>query len=301
LLIPPFLATQAIFCSGPVVRNDRLARDTYRLRIEAPEIGARILPGQFVMLRLAQCDDPLIGRPLALFDTYLGVDGTVLGLDLVYLVAGKLTTRLQELTCGAQVELWGPLGNGFLPQTCRRMILVAGGIGQTPFLAVAQSALGVKQYGPKAVPAWASEVLMCYGVRTADYFAALDDFHNIGVEMRLATEDGSRGHHGLVTDLLTTELRALDARVLCCGPDRMMAAVAEICRAGNVECHVSLETPMACGFGACFTCVAPMREDPASPEWDYRRTCVEGPVVDARRVVWQEMDHATAHSRVLGD
>ena len=132
---------------------------------------------------------------------------------------------------------------------------------------------------------------LCYGARRADYLAGVADFEQLGIDVRLSTDDGSAGHHGFVTDLLRHVLDPAEQpsppgsrRIVCCGPWQMMAAVAEIAREANVPCWASLETPMACGVGICFSCVARIRD--ASGNWDYRRTCVEGPVFDAESVVW---------------
>ena len=129
------------------------------------------------------------------------------------------------------------------------------------------------------------KVTCCYGVRSADYLAGLDDFSLPGLEMRLATDDGTRGHHGFVTDLLAESLAGSDRPdcVYCCGPEPMMHAAARLCSAAGVPCWLSLESPMACGFGACFSCVTAVRMD--NGDWDYRRTCVEGPVFPAERLV----------------
>src|ERR1043166_6677865 len=133
--------------TAPVIANQRLARDTYLLRLLTPEIAEAISPGQFVMLRLAAGTDPLLGRPLALYDTVLE-NGQPVGIDIVYLVVGKLTRRLTGLRIGDPVEVWGPLGNGFPePQTENHVGLVAGGIGQTPFLAHIRELLGERGYG----------------------------------------------------------------------------------------------------------------------------------------------------------
>jgi dihydroorotate dehydrogenase electron transfer subunit len=164
--------------------------------------------------------------------------------------------------------------------------MVAGGIGQTPFLALAQEALGLKEYGyPPRKIAQPSRVTFCYGARTADYIA-VSDFEPYCTEIRLATDDGSRGYHGLVTDLLKQILaeRSANVRIVTCGPEPMMASVARIAQEANVPCEVSLETPMACGIGICFTCVAKIRQEGGA--WDYKRTCVEGPVFDATLVEW---------------
>jgi dihydroorotate dehydrogenase electron transfer subunit len=288
----PFYADSARQESVEILENVRLARETFRVRFRSPEIARRILPGQFLMLRLADLNDPLIGRPLAMYDVVPSAAGQPECIDVVYLVKGKLTSRLQEFRPGQKMDVWGPLGNGFLPQPTGHLVMVAGGIGQTPFLALAKEYLGRQQFGipPRAVSA-AQRVTFCYGARTAGYLAGIEDFERLGVEVLVATDDGSRGRHGLVTDLLRDTLQPpapspqpAPLRIVCCGPEPMMEAVAKIAAAKHVPCEVSLETPMACGIGICFTCVAKIRL--ADGEWDYKRTCVEGPVFDAAKIEW---------------
>ena len=305
-----YYADRAVQQTVEIVENVRLAKDTYRVRFHAPDLARRITPGQFVMLRLAGVNDPLIGRPLALYDTIPGPTGEPEAVDVVYLVKGKLTSRLWQMLPGQQLDVWGPLGNGFshdvgisdasqkrsgtndasqkrpvLPT--EHLIMVAGGIGYTPFLALAQEALGRKRYGdpPREVP-HALHVTFCYGARSADYFAGLDEFERLGLDLRLATDDGSRGHHGFVTELLTQVLSEHHGRprIVCCGPEPMMEAVAQIAQQAGVPCQVSLETPMACGIGICFTCVAKVHQPDGS--WDYKRTCVDGPVFEAAEIAW---------------
>ncbi len=282
-------ADGAAFVAAPIVENERLARDTYRLRFEAPAIAQRITPGQFVMVRLAGIDDPLLGRAFAVYD--LLADRTAV--DVVYLVHGKLTSALATRQAGDTVEVWGPLGNGFTGeqdgQPLDRLILVAGGIGQTPFLACGKEALGSESYGEAGnrQPLRAEQVTFCYGVRSADLLAGEEDFRSAGIDLRVASDDGSVGHHGLVTDLLKQALEETDGqrrRVACCGPEPMMEAVAGIAEAAGVRCDVSLETPMACGLGICFSCVAKVKQPDG--EWDYKRTCVEGPVFDSTKIEW---------------
>ncbi|MBI1900924.1 MAG: dihydroorotate dehydrogenase electron transfer subunit [Planctomycetia bacterium] len=274
---------------GPVrvAEHVRLARDTYRLRVECPVVAQRIVPGQFVMVRLAGCNDPLLGRPLALYETYDGGDARPAGIDIVYVAMGKFTRRVVVAArLGDALELWGPLGNGFAPRTAKHLVMVAGGIGQTPFLALAREALGQRRYGdpPRSAPR-AQRVTLCYGTRTSDLLAGVDDFRRLGVEVQLSTDDGSAGHHGLVVDLLRQILTGDrdGLRVVCCGPEKMMAATAKMCRESGVRCDVSLESPMACGVGICFSCVTKVRDGGG---WDYRRTCVEGPVFDAEQVMF---------------
>ena len=287
-LAAPYYADAAVHCRTTVVENVPLAQDTWRVRLACPEIARAIVPGQFLMLRLAAGDDPLLGRPLALFDTWVDATGEVLGLDVAYLVVGRMTRRLAMTRAGDQIEGWGPLGNGFAPTPTEHLVMVAGGIGQTPFLAAGREALGGRQYGVTSrCDAYAKRVTLCYGVRTADLAAGVDDFRQAGVDVRLASNDGSLGRRGLVTELLA-ELLDQDTpsrcRIVCCGPEPMMEAVAKLAAQRGVACEVSLETPMACGIGICFSCVVKVRG--ADGGWDYKRTCVEGPVFDAETIEW---------------
>jgi dihydroorotate dehydrogenase electron transfer subunit len=305
-------ADHAAQVEATIAENVQLARDTFRVRFDCPTIAKRITPGQFIMLRLADCDDPLLARPLALYDTVMSSSGEPIGLDIVYLVAGKFTRRLATCPVGQQITLWGPLGNGFPPQTAAHLIMVAGGIGQTPFMALAAEHRGLKQYGdPRRTAPRPKQITFCYGARSADYLAGVDDFRNLGIDVHISTDDGTAGKHGFVTELFC---KALDGsislgektphpgpfdqtqgrplpegegeqrQIVCCGPERMMEAVAKIAQERNVPCQLSLETPMACGIGICFTCVAKIRQSDGG--WDYKRTCVEGPIFNSADLVW---------------
>lgn len=248
-------ADQATQHRVPVVFNEPIADATFRLRFACPEIAKHVTPGQFLMLRLANWDDPLIGRPLAMYETAPDADGVPTYVDVVYVVAGKLTSRLQRFGDGQEIDVWGPLGNGFPAQDADHLIMVAGGIGQTPFLALAKEHAGRQSYGvgSRNVPT-VPRISLCYGARNAGLLAGVEDFRHAGVEVHVSTDDGSAGHHGLVTDLL---IRLLDektprVRIVCCGPEKMMEAAARIAIERGVPAQVSLETPMACGIGICF-------------------------------------------------
>ena len=271
-----------------VAENERLAQDTYRIRFACPELARQIVPGQFLMLRIAGCDDPLLGRPFALYDTVIDASGEPTGVDVVYLVVGKMTGRLAQAKPGDEIEVWGPLGNGFSADPAEHLIMVAGGIGQTPFLALGRQFLGGRQYGDPARPVEpAQRVTLCYGVRSKALLAGADDFRQCGIDLRISSDDGSVGHHGLVTDLLLQTLEGqsqANCRIACCGPEPMLKAVAQIAHQHSVPCEVSLETPMACGIGICFSCVVKVVQPDG--DWDYKRTCVEGPVFDARKIIW---------------
>ena len=211
-----------------------MARDTWALRIHAPELAASITPGQFFMIRPATGSDPLLGRPFALFDIYCDADGKPAGVEFGFVKVGKLTSLMSQWTTGDEISIWGPLGNGFPIPVCRHLICVAGGIGQTPFLGVAREALGLTTYGSPArqIVRRPESVSLCYGVRSKKYLAGVDEFTIDGLDLEIATDDGSFGHHGVVTDLLKRRLASNrdGVHVYCCGPEPMMTAVAEICR-----------------------------------------------------------------------
>jgi dihydroorotate dehydrogenase electron transfer subunit len=125
-----------------------------------------------------------------------------------------------------------------------------------------------------------------YGARSVDLLAGIDDFTSAGIDLQIATDDGTSGHHGFVTDLLKTRFANNDrpALVIACGPAPMLAAVTRIAEQEHVDCLLSLENHMACGFGVCFSCVAPIKQ--ADGSIDLRRVCVEGPIFPANTVVF---------------
>ena len=261
-----------------VTNHEPMADRTYRIRLDCPEIAAAIRPGQFVMLRLPHTTDPLLGRPFALYDTVLGPTGEAVGIEVVYLVVGKMTGQLAGVNAGESLEVWGPLGKPFLDVgTPAHVCLVAGGIGQTPFLAYARELLGDRGFGGDPPRQRAGKVSLCYGVRTAALAAGVDDFRRVGVEVHLASDDGTIGTRGYVTDLLAAN--GPTGPLVGCGPEPMLRALMKFAATWGVSCQVSLETPMACGIGICFSCVTRVKTPDGG--WDYRRVCVDGPAFDA--------------------
>jgi dihydroorotate dehydrogenase electron transfer subunit len=276
--------TPLVHAAFTVRENVRLARQTYRLRLDCPPLARAIRPGQFLMLRLPGRGDPLLGRPFALYDTVLDDAGEPFAVDVVYLVVGKLTGLLAQIQPGEPVEVWGPLGNGFPDfDALEHIALVAGGIGQTPFLAHVRDLLGTRGYGGRLPRPVAQRVSLYYGVRTADLAAGVEDFREAGATVQLASDDGTLGFRGFVTQLL--QQHSPPQHLVGCGPEPMLHALAKLAAHWQVPCHLSLETPMACGVGICFSCVTRVR---TADGWDYRRVCVEGPIFDASCLVWNE-------------
>ena len=261
---------------GIVERNDRLTDQTWRLAVRSAEVLPTVQAGQFVMLRLPNRTDPLLGRPLALYRTETH------RIEVVYLTVGKMTHRLAEVKPDEPLELWMPLGNGFPNNKVQHTIIVAGGIGQTPFLMYGQNRR--------------ERISLLYGARTASRIACMDDFRQIGIEPNIATDDGSEGYHGLVTDLIEKVYETGEStQLLCCGPLPMLRSAFLIAQKLGLPCLVSLETPMSCGLGICFGCVVPYRNDKNS-DWDYRRTCIDGPVFDAYKLRWDDEEERKSAS-----
>lgn len=231
----------------------------YRV-LRVAEDGPRAAPGQFAMLAAAEGwgggaeQRPFLPRAFSIARHREG--------ESHYLLedVGPGTRRLCELQAGDGLWVTGPLGRGFdAPSEGRRAILVGGGVGIAP-LAILQDSLGTEN----------TTVLL--GFRDAPRTAGAALLEGA----RLASDDGSAGYHGLVTDLLIEELESdAHAVVYACGPAGMLEGVRAICAARGVPAQLALEAGMACGFGACFGCVVPRRGG------GYLRVCVDGPVIDA--------------------
>jgi dihydroorotate dehydrogenase electron transfer subunit len=241
----------------------------YRVLRVADPHGAAPQPGQFAMLAAVEewgggeQERPYLPRAFSLARWR---DGEA---DYLLEDVGPGTRRLCALQAGDEVWALGPLGRGFhLPQDARRAILVGGGVGIAP-LAILQD----------SHPHGCTVLLGFRDAPRAEGAALLRD-------ARVATDDGSVGHHCLVTDLLAEELdRDASAVVYACGPAPMLEAVRAMCAAREVPAQLALESGMACGFGACFGCVVPVRSG------GYKRVCVDGPVFDAA-----ELEHVDAHA-----
>ncbi len=298
----PCYADAASYSPARIVAHTKIADNTWRLRLDCPAIASTAIPGQFAMVRIPHRSDPLLARPLAVYDTFADASGEAgeaplrRYADFIYAVHGRFTTALREVPVGHELIAWGPLGNGFQIPAVEHLVLVAGGIGQTALLGLGRERLGQAAYGPasRLQPPRSGRVTCCWGARHAGLFGGIEDYRSAGIDVHQATLDGSAGLRGTVVDLLDSLFDQPGAvppaahtrrlHIACCGPDPMMAAVARWAAARQISCDVSLEAPMACGIGICFTCVARVRDDSGS--WDYRRTCIEGPVFDATRIEW---------------
>jgi dihydroorotate dehydrogenase electron transfer subunit len=238
----------------------------HRLRLRVPGWPGS-LPGQFVMLSpgaigAAPRSDPLLPRPMAV---YRGLGD---GVEVLYKRAGRGTALLAEARPGERVRLVGPLGRSFPPPLpAERALLVGGGTGIASLYELAGQIGG-------------ATILL--GARREIDLMGRGDFEALGVPLRIATEDGSAGERGLVTELLEAELASgVATRVYACGPTPMMRRCAELAEAWGAAAVVSLENHMACGFGVCLGCAVPVRSG------GFALVCREGPVFAAGDVAWE--------------
>lgn len=242
--------------------------DVCSIQLRSPEVSRYAQAGQFVMVRVndEHTSDPLLRRP---FSIHRVESETIF---VLFKVVGRGTEMLAATEVGDTVNVVGPLGNGFTVKKNTVHYLVGGGMGIAPLLFLAEQIKGDDD---------TAQVVALIGSRNKQELIAVDDLQAVtgGVEVRIATDDGSCGHHGLVTDLLAT---VVDGTVYCCGPWPMMRAVAEICHKKNIECQVSLETMMGCGVGACLGCAVEGVDHLAGE--NYLHVCKNGPVYEAKKV-----------------
>jgi dihydroorotate dehydrogenase electron transfer subunit len=233
-------------------------------------------PGQFVMLSpgplaAAPRSDPLLPRPMAVYRAR-AADGAA-EVEILYQRTGRGTALLAEALPGQSVGVVGPLGRGFgAPGPGERALLVAGGTGIASVHELAARLSGTH------------DVVVLLGARTSAELMGVEDFEALGVDLRLATEDGSRGMRALVTELLEAALDETGpACIYACGPTPMMRRCAEIAAARGRPCVASLENQMACGFGVCLGCAVPLTAG------GFALLCRDGPMLDSDAIDWEAL------------
>jgi len=269
---------------APLLRQEVLP-GAYRLltfRHDAVSRSAR--PGQFVMIKAGRSAAPPLRRPFSILTT----DPEERSFTLFVKLVGAGTRALAALQPGETARCLGPLGRPFpAPEAGRETLLVAGGYGIAPFLLLASSG------APR------ENLRVFYGGRSAEDLQLRERFEALGVPLVPATDDGSLGHHGRVTEAVEAHLDTAggDAMLYACGPDPMLHAVARLAERRRLPARVSLDPWMGCGFGTCLACVVDV-QGPDEPAPRRRCACTEGPVFDAASVVWPgEKVSAAARAR----
>ena len=253
-----------------VLDNSEISPQLYMMLLEAPELAAIAQPGQFVHVRVADTSDPLLRRPISLH----GIDKQNGTITLLYQVVGRGTQLLAQWEKGREIDVMGPLGKGFiLPEEVENITVVGGGIGAAPLFPLLSL---LKQSGKK--------IKVIFGARNKEALIGLDKIREMGLDTYIATDDGSAGHKGFVTDILIQENKHLKPDyIYACGPEPMLAKVVEIALAAGIPGQVSLEERMGCGVGACLACVCKIK---VGDGFNYSKVCNEGPVYDLREVLF---------------
>ena len=266
-----------------VIENRRLSEHYSVLVLDAPAIAAAARPGQFVMLKPTHSTDPLLRRPFSVFEVIRDDEQTPVAISVLNKRTGVGTSLLYEAEPGATIGCLGPLGRPFEPVAPpAEAWMVAGGVGLAPFVTLATR---LQELG--------TPTTLFYGARTAGELYYVDLFDRLGVHTVLSTEDGTQGTPGRVTAPLADALSALGddstIKLYVCGPTPMMRAVAGLAADHRRACDVSLEQVMGCGMGGCYSCVVPARDASGAPH--HTRSCIDGPVFDATRIVWEALAH----------
>lgn len=258
-----------------VLEQQVLGGDYRVLKFASGKIAAKVKPGQFIHLRVTERNNIVLRRPFSVFKA------DKQSLTVLFKIIGKGTKILAKMRPGDKASIIGPLGNGFpIPVGKAFPVFVAGGYGSAALYLLAERA---KKRG-----------IIFIGGKTDEDILCVADFKRLGWAVTIATEDGSAGQKGLVTDILTGYLSEKSKRrrlaLYACGPMGMLEAVAGIAMAGDWKAWLSLDRHMGCGVGACLACVQKIRvagkHGPAD-SWKWARICTEGPVFECREIVWE--------------
>jgi dihydroorotate dehydrogenase electron transfer subunit len=298
-----------------VLSNQQIRRCYYRLNLQFDAQGSRLFehvrPGQFLELDLSRLGLPenedipdhlkqisgkniLLRRPFSFSDVVVSPEktGRYVKVEILYCVLGPATVRMTRLKSKDRLNVLGPLGNGFtVPEGLSNAILIAGGMGSPPLLHLAGY---LRRHNPNA------QIVSFVGARTCEDLPftvrignlkglALEEFELIRVPSQIATDDGSAGFHGFVTDCARRWMQKnspdpASTIVYACGPEPMLASTARLAKDFSLPCQVSMERMMACGIGLCQSCAVEVKKNLSDTE--YHLCCKDGPVFDAEKVVF---------------
>lgn len=305
--------------TAEVLSNQQIRECYFRLNLALDPIGSRffeqVVPGQFLEIDLSGLSLPperyipaelrdiaarqvLLRRPFSFSDvvTTPTQDGPCVKLEILYCVLGPATLRMMTLKSGDVLSLIGPLGNGFtIPQTLKQAVLIAGGMGAPPLLHLGGY---LRRHYPTV------ETICFAGARSCEDLPftlkignltglVMDEFDTLGVASQVATDDGSAGFKGFVTDcarhwLENHTIKPDETMIFACGPEPMLAGAARLAADFGLACQVSMERMMACGIGICQSCAVRIRTpNPDQPPL-YRLCCKDGPVFDSQAVIFGE-------------
>ena len=262
-----------------VTEQRQIVGHEFEIVFHAPLIARSARPGQFVEILFGENYAPLVRRPFSLYR----VDPDAGTCSVIYLARGAFTSGLARKQSGDVVSLLGPLGRPFhlYDEPGIQHILVAGGLGAPPlyFLAMELS------------KSCAAPLVVINAARTESLLVGVTEFGALDIALHVMTDDGSRGVRGMATDLLTALLdsesgKNIPKAIYSCGPMAMLRSVGEIAIERGLPCQLSIETSMPCGTGLCQGCATPVRTAASESGQSYVLACVDGPVFEARDLVW---------------
>jgi dihydroorotate dehydrogenase electron transfer subunit len=261
--------------SARIISNKKIKGKYFKCVLNAPRIAKESFPGQFIDIRLTRDLQPLLRRPFSISK----VDN--INIEILYEVRGEGTKIFSKKKSGEYLDIIGPLGNGFdfqsLVNRQQSPVLVAGGMGVAPLLFLAE-----KLKSHKVAKSQSRKLTVLIGAKTKSQILCENDFKKLGYSVKIATDDGSGGFKGKVTELLRNELSTMNQElttIYACGPRPMLKAISKISREYKISAQISLEEHMACGIGACLGCVV-------NTKGGFKRVCKEGPVFKADEIIW---------------
>ncbi len=255
-----------------VSSHNEVAPGYFRLVLKDKELAELSQPGQFIMLEVTNTYEPFLRRPMSIERIFSD------SISILYKVVGKGTKLLSTISIGEIINVQGPLGNSFpIDPNVKEYLLVGGGIGIAPFPALAE----------KIIRTHGGNIQVIIGAKNHPQVLCERDFREMGCKVYVATEDGSYGEKGLVTDILENLNINSPVTVYTCGPIRMIKKVHQICEQRDWVCYASLEANMACGIGVCLGCVVPVKFVVENEMM--ARVCKEGPIFDTRVIQWEKI------------
>lgn len=307
------ISTKGAF-SAEVLSNQQIRQCYWRMNLKLDPVGSRLFekvrPGQFLEIDLSNLGLPadkdipdhlqplkyrhiLLRRPFSFSDVVISptADGFCVKLEILYCVLGPATLRMMTLKSGQTLSIIGPLGNGFtVPNNLKTALLIAGGMGAPPLLHLAS---WLKRHQPELTVVCFAGAKSCedlpFTLKIGNLTGlVLEEFDVLGVSSFVATDDGSAGFKGYISDCVRHWLQKQTihrpAVMYACGPESMLAACARLAEDFDIPCQVSMERMMACGIGLCQSCAVEVKSD--NDQTEYKLCCKDGPVFDARNVIF---------------
>ncbi len=272
------------------IRKNVFLKDRYfLLELAAPSAVKAASPGQFLHMRMEDSCDPFLRRPFSIHDVVKNHRKGSCVIKILYEVVGKGTGLLSQKKALTEVDALGPLGRGFDLKTIaphEKIYIVAGGMGVAPLFFLAKRLTEVRSQKSEV-----RKTVVLLGAKTKNHILCEKEFKNLGCDVQIATEDGSKGFKGRVTGLFKEILlrakspaspagRHEPSTICACGPKAMLAVISEIAHLHRVRAHVSLEEFMGCGLGVCLGCTTRTTSG-------YKRICHDGPVFSAEEIIWE--------------